>query len=101
MDQQNDRPQSSWSRFVKRQAIAFAIIAGFGLLVTSGSLSGALGGVILWMAVLIYFVPYEIAASRKHPSKWAIGALNLFLGWSFFGWVAALVWSLATNPVIK
>jgi hypothetical protein len=73
----------------------------FGFFVTSGSLNGALGGAIVWIAVLIYFMPYEIAASRRHPSKWAIGALNLFLGWSFFGWVAALVWSLATNPVIK
>lgn len=93
--------QSSWIRFVKRQAIAFAIIMVFGFFVTSGSLNGALGGATVWIFVLIYFMPYEIAASRRHPSKWAIGALNLFLGWSFFGWVAALVWSLATNPVIK
>ena len=101
MDQPSAKSTSVWARFIKRQAIAFAIIMVFGFLVTSGSLNGVLGGAIIWIAVLIYFMPYEIAASRKHPSKWAIGALNLFLGWSFFGWVAALVWSLATNPVIK
>lgn len=101
MDQPSTKSQSVWARFIKRQTIAFAIIMVFGFFVTSGSLNGALGGAIVWIAVLIYFMPYEIAASRRHPSKWAIGALNLFLGWSFFGWVAALVWSLATNPVIK
>jgi len=27
----------------------------------------------------------------------AIGALNLFLGWSLIGWVAALVWALTKD----
>jgi hypothetical protein len=60
-----------------------------------------LGGVIVRITNLIYFMPYEIAALRMHPSKLAIGALKLYLGWSFFTWVAVLVWSLEANPVIK
>ncbi len=44
--------------------------------------------------VLVYFIPSFVAIARQHPSTTAIFALNLFLGWSFIGWVVALVWSL-------
>jgi len=42
---------------------------------------------------LIYFIPWIVAAKRKHRQRWHIFILNLFLGWTFVGWVAALVWS--------
>ncbi len=42
-----------------------------------------------------YFAPAFIAAFRRHPSQNGIGALNLLLGWTFIGWVVALVWSLS------
>jgi hypothetical protein len=46
-----------------------------------------------------YFVPLLIAIRRKHPQVVAIAALNVFLGWSFVGWVAALIWALVSeNP---
>jgi hypothetical protein len=35
----------------------------------------------------------EGARRRRHPNTVAIGILNLFLGWTFLGWVAALVWA--------
>jgi len=100
MEHTQRKASISWMLFFKRQAIAYSIFSIFGLLV-SGTLGGSIGGVVVWTLVLIYFIPYEIAAAREHPSKWAIGALNFFLGWSFLAWVAALVWALATNPVIK
>jgi Superinfection immunity protein len=37
--------------------------------------------------------PALIAANRSHHNTLAIFALNLFLGWSFLGWVAAFVWA--------
>lgn len=95
-----EKSLESWLRFLKRQAILLGVLMAFGFFIGEGPM-GSLGGALIWFLMLTYFLPYEIAASRKHPSKWAIGALNLFLGWSFFGWVAALVWALATNPVIK
>ncbi len=49
------------------------------------------------VAILIYFLPFFIAQKRKHHNWRAIGLLNLFLGWTFVGWVIALVWSVA-NP---
>ena len=41
----------------------------------------------------IYFLPDWIAQSRGHPNRGSIFILNLFLGWTFLGWVAALVWA--------
>ncbi|MBB3941721.1 hypothetical protein GGR39_003402 [Novosphingobium fluoreni] len=48
-------------------------------------------------AAILYFVPTLIAFMRRKRNARAIFALNLFLGWSFLGWVAALVWSLLTD----
>ena len=43
---------------------------------------------------LLHFIPSVIAFLRDHQSKWAILALNVLLGWSGIGWIAALIWSL-------
>jgi hypothetical protein len=52
-------------------------------------------GIITFVA--FYFLPTIIAAFR-HRQLAAIFALNLFLGWTVVGWVAALVMSLwSTN----
>jgi hypothetical protein len=54
---------------------------------------------LLMMGVVLtlYFLPSFVAASRGHENRTAIFALNLLLGWTFLGWVGALVWSL-TRP---
>ena len=55
-------------------------------------------GLIL-LAVFVYFLPTFVAAMRGHQNAAAIFVLNLFLGWSFVGWVVALVWSFtAVEP---
>lgn len=48
-------------------------------------------------AFAIYFGPSIIAAWRSHHQAAAVFALNLFLGWTFLGWVLALVWSLTAT----
>ena len=48
-------------------------------------------------ALLIYFLPYVIANARHHHNSQAILLLNLLLGWTVLGWIAALIWS-ATDP---
>jgi Superinfection immunity protein len=45
----------------------------------------------------MYFVPAFIAFVRKHRNTGPICILNLLLGWTFLGWVAALVWSFTDN----
>ncbi len=44
--------------------------------------------------VLIYFLPFIVAIARKHLDSTAIFVLNLFLGWTFIGWVIALIWAV-------
>ena len=54
----------------------------------------ALGVIFLALAAVgIYFLPAIFASYRDHHQANAIAILNLFLGWTFIGWVIALVWS--------
>ncbi len=74
--------------------IAIAGLVVMDLLPTAQSL-----GLGLAIGVLIgtYFLPSVIAFSRGHQHSAPILLLNLFLGWTLVGWVAALVW--AAMPV--
>jgi hypothetical protein len=47
---------------------------------------------LIVLAILIYFFPSVVA--RKKENFKAIFVLNFFLGWSFLGWVIALVWAV-------
>jgi len=44
-------------------------------------------------AFILYFAPTFVAAKRKHPNGTPIALLNIFLGWTFVGWLVALIWS--------
>jgi len=44
--------------------------------------------------LLTYFLPTILAAARRKRDLGAIFVLNLFLGWTFIGWIVALVWAL-------
>jgi ABC-type transport system involved in cytochrome c biogenesis permease component len=60
-----------------------------------GNYDAVWGGLILLgLIVLVYFIPMYVAYYRGHPNAMAIFALNLLLGWTFIGWVIALVWAL-------
>lgn len=50
---------------------------------------------LLVALLLIYFVPTIVALSRGHSSTAAIIVVNVFLGWTFVGWVGALAWAAA------
>lgn len=50
--------------------------------------------VTIYIIIVIYFLPSVIARSRRHINFLAIFALNLFLGWTFLGWLYSLIWSL-------
>jgi hypothetical protein len=56
------------------------------------------GIVTLVVLAVIYFIPYGLAHSRKHPSRTGIGLLNLLLGWSIIGWLVALIWAASGRP---
>jgi hypothetical protein len=50
--------------------------------------------IIIVIVFCLYFIPTFVAFSRKHQFKWIIFLINLFTGFTFFGWVGALVWAL-------
>ena len=48
---------------------------------------------IVAISLVLYFIPLIAAKSMNHPQTLAIGVLNLFAGWTFIGWLGALVWA--------
>ena len=53
----------------------------------------ALGGTFLAVSFVLYFIPALIARSREVQHTIALFALNLLLGWTLIGWVAAIIWA--------
>jgi hypothetical protein len=51
----------------------------------------AVFGVLLFLS--LYFIPTGCAVFRRHPNEGAIFLLNLLAGWTFIGWVVAIVWA--------
>jgi hypothetical protein len=48
----------------------------------------------LFALLVMYLVPFILAAARDHPKFVHITLLNLFLGWTVVGWFAALLWAV-------
>lgn len=56
-----------------------------------------------WVLTLVsagYFLPWAIAATRGNSNSGGIGLLTLFLGWTFVGWVVALVMACSAHRVV-
>ena len=51
----------------------------------------------LFLIFVVYFIPLIVAHIRRHSNVAAIAILNIVLGWTFFGWLAALLWSLNSD----
>jgi hypothetical protein len=49
--------------------------------------------VCIVIAFYLYLLPAFTAYNRKHPQRFFIMLLNLFLGSTFVGWIAALIWA--------
>lgn len=48
----------------------------------------------------LYFLPTIIAARKKKPNTTAIFLVNLLFGWTFLGWIVALIWAVSNgNPL--
>ncbi len=53
-----------------------------------------------WLIVLmpafliVYLIPFFVAIGRRHRFSIAIGLINLFLGWTLLGWLAAMFWAV-------
>jgi hypothetical protein len=56
-----------------------------------------LGWGVMFLLLFPYFLPTIIAVLRRKNSAIGIFFLNLFLGWTFIGWIGALIWSLMSD----
>jgi hypothetical protein len=84
-------------RHLNNRPVAEAYVAfkKAGLILTDGSVFGVVFvGLVIFA---LYFLPWIVAEMRKHRNATAIGVLNLFTGWTFIGWVIALVWAFTDN----
>ncbi|HEY4429053.1 MAG TPA: superinfection immunity protein [Solirubrobacteraceae bacterium] len=57
--------------------------------------AGALVGLLFLLG--LYFMPTVVAVSRKVRHQGSVAVLNIFLGWTFIGWVVALAMACRTN----
>lgn len=65
---------------------------------TPGSDGGAVGFIVV-AALCVYFFPSIVAILRRVNIGQVI-VINLFLGWTFIGWVSALVVACASKVYI-
>jgi hypothetical protein len=54
---------------------------------------------LIWLGVLlvIYFLPTIVAVMRHTKKQAGIVLINLFLGFTVVGWLAALVWAVSAE----
>ena len=53
---------------------------------------------IIAVSTFFYMLPWAVAATRGKSNQLAIGLVNLLLGWSFIGWIVALVMACGAEP---
>lgn len=53
---------------------------------------------ILALGTFLYLLPWAVAATRNKSNQGGIFVVNFFLGWSFIGWIVALVMACGTDP---
>lgn len=51
--------------------------------------------IFVGLLAVTYFLPTIEAVLRKHSSLTSIVLVNIFLGWTLVGWVAAIAWACA------
>ncbi len=54
---------------------------------------------MLFILLVVYFVPTIVAFARRATDAGFIFLINLLLGWTFLGWIGALVWA-CINPSV-
>lgn len=59
------------------------------------------GLAVFLLLLAFYFLPYVVAAARKHHNTPAILVFNLLLGWTVIGWILALVWASTKVETVK
>ena len=82
--------------FVVTIVVIMALSAGHGNMSATGPALGALSALLI--GTLVYFIPSFVAHYNGNPQLGLVFLVNLFLGWSVIGWMAAFVWAAAGAP---
>jgi hypothetical protein len=56
------------------------------------------GLALVVLTLLIYFIPTLVSGARGCKAHGGIVVVNIFLGWTFIGWVVALAWAASGEP---
>ena len=65
--------------------------------ITRSLLGDILVVIISFLLIMLYFLPSIVAAMRENTNFKTIFVVNLFTGWTIYGWVLSLAWSLTHN----
>lgn len=52
---------------------------------------------VVAVVTLFYMLPWAIAETRGKSNSMAIGLVNFLLGWTFIGWIVALVMACGSH----
>ena len=55
--------------------------------------------VLVLCSIAVYFIPTIVAISNHKANTAAIATLNIFLGFTYLGWVLALVWAFSKDHI--
>lgn len=70
-----------------RALLVMGAILGLGFYYQKDDYNSAVPAIL----VVIYFLPTFVAWGRRHPGTLMVFVINLFLGWTFLGWVSAII----------
>ncbi|WP_409049437.1 superinfection immunity protein [Telluribacter sp. SYSU D00476] len=56
--------------------------------------------ILLLVVMFFYFIPTIVASSNGKTNTTSIFLSNLFLGFTFIGWVVALIWATKKDNVL-
>jgi Superinfection immunity protein len=59
------------------------------------------GGGAIVLGFAVYFLPSIVAYGRKVTNSGSVFVINLFLGWTFVGWVVALAMACRTSVMVR
>jgi hypothetical protein len=79
-----------------RQAFLLVVALSITALFTAAhALPGLL---IIAGAALLYCLPLIVAYRRNVPNRGSVAVINVFLGWTFLGWIVALAMAARSVP---
>jgi len=68
---------------------------------STGILTLLLIAALIGFGTLLYFVPFFVAWFRGARGIGGVLVLNVFLGWTFLGWIVALAWAAGGTKETK